>query len=304
MEIDLLKILKDYGIFILSGFTAVYEKKFLLLSGILCLFSLVLFYDNFGSSYMKNKKFIQFVENEFNKDKSIPFYDIMDNNMQHYSGESQLVDIAKFFTQLTRIDLKIYKEYKKNVLIWQVVINDMPSYVYQLSNDVENNNNIKNKTDSMVDKNETENGFALLMQRKQNFDKNPIMKHISIYWKDGLNQKTFENNVKNSNGVNATLNNTINKIINKNSGKITGIRLTKKQQQQLIPDSLRGQFTIMKHKSGVILLFIESNGEQERLKKTTKNKTLRFYKFYNKDQIKGFTDLYKLLNITGILDTL
>lgn len=279
------------------------KNKFVQFISILLLFIICYMSTNYWSKKSQNQKFKQFVQEKLETDKTEMSY-VMQNGVINFKGTD---DIAKFFTHLMEVNFMIYEEYNDKVKIWQVVINEMPSYVYQLNGNEENDKNIQEKTDSMVTSNNKPVGYQYLKSRKENFDKNPIIKALSIYWKNGINQKAFEDNIINTGGFNSEINIDNNKsfgtnLLN-NKGKINGLKL---KNSEMIPEHLYGQFIIMKKNTGAILIFKESGGEQKRATDiTNKNKQLQFYYTDNKHNILYFDkDLYKIIDFSGILNDL
>jgi len=282
------------------------KNKFIQFVLILSFFIICYMSTNYWSKKSQNQKFKEFVQEKLEYDKQ-PMSYIMQHGVINFNGEDSLIEIALFFTHLMEVNLDIYAEYKNKVKIWQVVVNEMPSYVYQLNGETINDANIK-KTDSMVKVINRDVGFDLLKDRRYKFDINPIVRHLSIYWKDGVNQKTFEQNIQNTNGVHFTLNinnnkNSFKKELSYTKGKINGLKIN---NPQIIEKHLYGQFTVMKKDTGAILVFKESYGEQYRKNNTTTiNKHLQFFYCENKhDIIKFDKKLYELMFISGILDDL
>ncbi len=279
------------------------KNRFIQFILILSLFIICYISTNYWSKKSQNQKFKKFVQEKLEYDKR-PMSYIMQHGVINFRGTD---NIAEFFTHLMEVNLDIYTEYKNKVKIWQVVVNEMPSYVYQLNGDEKNDINIKEKTDSMVTDNNKEIGYSYLQNRKENIDKNPIIRHLSVYWKNGINQQAFEDNIKNTNGVSSEVNIDNNKSFGanllSNKGKINGLKI---KNSEMIPEHLYGQFIIIKKNTGAILIFKESGGEQKRITNiTNKNKQLQFFYCENKYDIIYFDkDLYKIIDFAGILDDL
>jgi hypothetical protein len=287
---DILEIVKENIVYIVFIVPKIIKSNIIQLLIIGSLFAFGLLHKYYFSKSAQNKHFKETFRQYLQKNPTVVFrYIIPENgNFQtiRYSGEQGRWDIGQFFEHLLKTEYEIFKKYGNDVKIWQTVVNEQPSFIFQINKDDDNYmkvyKDIYENHRTFLTEEKKAKGFKSLLNRRHYFDINPSIKHLSIYWKDGEAQQSFQHNIENSNG------------------RIKGYKV---KDASIVRPSLRGQFTIIKKDTGAILLFIEYNGQQFYSGKNTQDKQLQFFHCENKHDIAKFDkDLYDLMYLVGLLD--
>ena len=292
IETDFLETIQSYLVYIVFIIPKLIKSPVIQLIILGLLFLSGILHKYYFSKSAQNNMFFNDFRKELESNSTIIFANIMNpeiSNQIHYSGEEGRINIGQFFEHLLKTEANIVKKYGNKVKIWQTVINEEPSFIFQINKTEDNYKkvyqHIYNKNRAFLSPAKQKQGFESLLNRRLYFDENSQIKHLSIYWKDGEAQSGFDKNVANS------------------DGKIKGFKI---DDPNIIKASLRGQFTIIKYHAGAILLFIEYNGQQFYNENGyNQDKQLIFYYCNNKQNIQTFNkDLYNILYLTGILNDL
>lgn len=240
------------------------------------------FYENFLSIKRQNEKF-------FNR-----FYTLVEKNLildrviheRFYKFTGDDIEASNFFVQIGDIARQIAIKYHNQYEIYQIVINEKPSGVFQINGDEKNDKNIYNTFISKSEKIKNQR-FSTTLRRKFNTDiilQNSASKAISVYCKEGVNQDTFEENIK------------------KFNNKMIGIKVN---CEELSNQENRGQIWIIKDKkTKAFLMFRESAGEQAHDVGTRKSNKYLIYDgfFKNKSEFAKYQkgEVVALLNKLNI----
>ena len=262
----------EYLTWIISVITNfVFQNKILKIISLLSLFIFLYIFGKYYSTKAVNEKFQR------------DFINYMGGNIQRVTSfQGDDIKATEFFERIIFAVIKISKQYgKENVAIYQFVINEKPSNPYQLNGEKENDivifNNISTKDATLKQKRADS-----MIRRKALLDADVDLKAFSIYYNDGVQHKTFQDNIKKYQ----------NKLFGKKVSpvKMSGINMNR-----------RGQVFIIKFKkTGHFMVFREIGGAQAHNVAFLNNtKTLTYFPIENGsnvEDIRKYDDgLYSLM---------
>lgn len=239
-------------------------------------------YKNFFSKDAINKEFERVYFSYLNEGRSA--YTVMKRGFKLCKGDN--TSPSNFFTDLSIANVKILndKSYKNIVEFKRIIINEKPSTSLNLTSNIIENQKVKEGMRTVhLDEKYTEEQI-----RKKNFlDENPKNINISVYYKEGLNHKNFEENVR------------------KFPNRIIPIKVNQKS----IQDTWKGQIVFIKNlKTNSYLIFREIGGVQSHKADSRENqdkiKILVYYGIIkSKNDIREIDkDFYNLMDNLDLFD--